>query len=154
MLWTGYAWTRPLKRSLPDIQNSWCTEKILVWNKIWVYLNIPNRTMFSQELLQPMQKSEVCEQELEKYKLKSSGEINERNLFTKLSFSVGGDCTSILSLYDFTRKIQKRKKTQQNSTRGSVLSAQAALDSTRDRPKTVMLADNNQGRSLLSNYTF
>lgn len=110
--------------------------------------------MFSQELLQPMQKSEVCEQELEKYKLKSSGEINERNLFTKLSFSVGGDYTSILSLYDFTRKIQKRKKTQQNSTRGSVLSAQAALDSTRDRPKTVMLADNNQGRSLLSNYTF
>lgn len=59
-------------------------------------------------------------------------------------------------VYVFTRKIQKRKKTQQNSPQGSVQSAQAALDSilAMDTPKTALLADSNHGRSLLSNYTF
>lgn len=75
---------------------------------------------------------------------------SHHSLFRKSSFSVGGDCISICMF--FTRKIQKRKKTQQNSTRGSVQSAQAALDSARDTP--VLLPDNNQVRSLLSNYTF
>lgn len=49
-------------------------------------------------------------------------------------------------------KYRKEEKTQQNITRGSVQSGQAALDRARDMP--VLLAGNNQGRSLLSNYTF
>lgn len=98
-----------------------------------------------------MQKSGLYEQILEKQK-QSSGEINERGLFTKPGFSVAGDCTSFVCI--FSEEKYRKTENQQNSTRRSVKSGQAVLDRAKAAPKTVLLNVSNQERPQFFNYTF